>query len=254
MTHDKLEPIILQKRKEILTLPQRMVAPRISTKNFKQSLQNNSLSIIAEIKRCSPSRGLMAKIEDPVLFAKNYVSAGANAISILTDKIFFDGSIDDLSRVALALRADPTPILCKDFIIDKRQIDEAIMAGADAVLLIVRVLGEKTKELLDYTKTMNIDALIEVNTKTELDLAITIGSEIVAINNRDLSNFTVNTQLAFELIKYVPHAIIKVAASGILEPELAKRYYHAGFDAVLIGEALVKSPSPADFIGACRHE
>jgi indole-3-glycerol phosphate synthase len=254
MRINKLDAIIAHKHREVAKLSGHFIKPRISSKSFKRSLRNDQLAIISEIKRRSPSKGLLAEITDPVQLANNYISAGTNAISILTDELFFNGSLNDLLSVSSALQQNPTPILRKDFIIHPFQIDEAIMAGADAVLLMVSVLGDKTKELLDYCKTMNIDALVEIHTQKELDLAITIGSEIIGVNNRNLSTFEVDTNQAFNLIKYIPDHIIKVAESGILQPELAQQYYQAGFDAVLIGEALVKSSSPADFIGACRHE
>lgn len=254
MTTAKLDTIIAEKMREISHLHEHFIHARRSSKNFKQSLRNPTLSVIAEIKRRSPSKGFLADIADPVQLANHYIAAGANAISVLTDKSFFNGSIDDLLCVSAALRQCSTPVLCKDFIISRRQIDEAIMAGADAVLLIVKALGEKTKTLLDYAKTMNIDALVEVNNSAELALAVQAGAEIIAVNNRDLSTFNVDTTQCFTLIQEIPSSIIKVAASGILTPELAQQYYHVGFDAVLIGEALVKSTSPADFISACRHE
>lgn len=254
MTVNKLNAIIAQKHKEVSALYQLNIKPRVSDKNFKQALQNKNLSIITEIKRRSPSRGFLAEITDPVQLANNYISAGSNAISVLTDELFFGGSREDLIAVSTALRQNPAPVLCKDFIINTLQIDHAIMAGADAILLMVSVLGNKTKELLDYAKAMNINALVEVHTEAELDLALILSPEIIGINNRNLTTFEVDTNQAFKLIKHIPDSIIKVAESGILKPELANEYYQAGFDAVLIGEALVKSSSPAEFIGACRHE
>jgi len=221
-------------------------------KSFKQALQNNYLSIIAEIKRRSPSKGNLAEIADPTLLAESYIKAGANAISVLTNTPLFGGTLEDLEKVANHNKT--MPILRKDFITTKTQIDEAVKFGANAVLLIVANLGAQTKAFLDYSRSLNIDALVEVHTQDELELALTIDPDIIGINNRNLKTLEVNTNQAFKLKKYIPKEIITVAESGILNPELAREYYQAGFDAVLIGEALVKSHSPAEFIRACRHE
>jgi indole-3-glycerol phosphate synthase len=328
---NKLTPIILQKQKEVARLKQIIQnephhpltdilngqLKRNSKENFKAALQTGALAIIAEIKRKSPSKGDLASIENPAILAENYVKAGANAISILTDELFFGGNINDLKNVARAflnnhdaehgqsnrgndanangkeqqhrhtptankqlalLRAsgddkhrrhpaasprDPSsnaqgligvPILRKDFIIDEVQIAEAVMNGADAILLIVAVLGEKTKSLLNSAKKMGIDVLVEVHDEAELKIAIESGAEIIGVNNRDLTTFEIDTDRAIKLLDKIPNHIIRVAESGILDPMIAQAYHQAGFDAVLIGEALVKSNNPADFIEACRHD
>ncbi|HEV2614637.1 MAG TPA: indole-3-glycerol-phosphate synthase [Gammaproteobacteria bacterium] len=223
-----------------------------SKKSFKQSLQNNYLSIIAEIKRRSPSKGDLAEIIDPTQLAETYIQSGANAISVLTNTPLFCGSLEDLKKVAD--HNTSMSILRKDFITDFAQIDDAIKYGANAVLLIVANLGEKTKVLLEYAKSVNLDALVEVHTEAEVELALNIGSEIIGINNRNLKTFYVDTHRALELKKIIPKDIITVAESGILNSKLARDYYKAGFNAVLIGEALVTSKNPAEFIRACRHE
>lgn len=171
----------------------------------------------------------------------------------MTDNAFFGGHLDDLTQVATALHTQPQPTLRKDFIIDTIQIAEAVTAGADAILCIVAVLQQKTKKLLDYAKTMGIDVLVEVHDRAELDIALASGAQIIGVNNRDLTTLHVDTDQAFRLIEHIPPSIIKVAESGILTPQLAQDYYRAGFDAVLIGEALVTSSHPAEFIRAC-HE
>ena len=212
---------------------------------FKDVLLNDGLSVIAEIKRKSPSKGTIAKIENPVDLAQKYVTGGAAATSVLTDQKFFGGSLADLEKVA---KNTACPVLRKDFIIDPLQIAEAATAGADAVLLIVAVLQKKTKSLLAAAKAMNIDALVEVHNKQELDLAIAMGAEIIGINNRDLQTFEVDINRSFELISSIPQNIVKVAESGITSPEIASKLYKAGFDAVLIGETLMRSDDPAAFI------
>jgi len=182
-----------------------------------------------------------------------YVQGGANAVSVLTDKKFFNGSIDDLKKVSEALEKFPCPVLRKDFIIHEIQIAEAIASGADAILCIVAILGDHTKILLDYARKMGIEVLVEVHNADEIKIALDSGAQIIGVNNRNLSTFEVDTNNALELVKKIPDHIIKVAESGITDPNLAQKYYQAGFDAVLIGEGLVRSDNPKDFIRACRH-
>lgn len=265
---NKLEAILSQKKLEIAELnrlvtsqPQHPIADilngkimRNSHRSFKAALQTKALSIIAEIKRKSPSKGDLASIQNPAILAKHYLAAGANAISVLTDELFFGGHINDLENVASTLSENRVPLLRKDFIVDKIQIAEAITAGADAVLFIVAVLGEKTESLLISAKKMGIEALVEVHNEKELEIAIESGAEIIGINNRDLNTFEVDTDQALRLSRKIPPSLIRVAESGILDPTLAQTYYQAGFDAVLIGEALVKSSNPTAFIKACRHD
>lgn len=246
--------IIKQKYQEMAQLKSVPVKKRLHNKSFKKSLCNDSLSIIAEIKRKSPSKGNLALITDPVALAKQYVEGGASAISVLTDETFFSGSIDDLIQVASALSELNPPVLRKDFIIDKRQIDEAYNAGADAILAIVAVLGNRTKEIIEYANVRNLDVLVEVHDEYELDMALVSGAEIIGINNRNLKTFQIDTQVSLQLVGAIPKNIIKVAESGILSPELAKQYRQAGFDAVLIGEALVTAADPQQFIKACRGQ
>lgn len=266
--NNQLAPIIVQKQREVAELqalihnqPQHQIAQilqrkisQASVKSLRKALRGSALAIIAEIKRKSPSKGSLAIIKDPVVLAQNYVEGGANALSVLTDEHFFGGKLADLTQVAASLREQPNPVLRKDFVINEIQIAEAIAAGADAILCIVAVLGEQTKTLLDSARSMGIEALVEVHNEAELDIALASGAEIIGVNNRDLSTFQINTQTAFMLLEKIPQHIVRVAESGILVPELAKEYYRAGFDAVLIGEALVKSASPAEFIRGCRDE
>ena len=264
---NRLEPIILQKKREVDALKS-LLADKPShdivqillgekkqsgIKNFKQALRTSTLAVIAEIKRKSPSKGQLAAIQDPTSLAQAYVDGGANALSVLTDEHFFGGTLTDLNRVATLLRDQPNPILRKDFIIDEIQIAEAISVGADAILCIVAVLGARTRSMLDAARTMGIQTLVEVHDRRELDIAIDSGAEIIGINNRDLTTFTIDTEQALRLVELIPQHIIRVAESGIVEPELAQAYYHAGFDAVLIGEALVKAKHPGDFIEACKY-
>lgn len=264
---NRLQPIIAQKKREIATLktflqahPKHAIAQilqgnrqRARAQQFKQALQAPGLGVIAEIKRKSPSKGELAHIVDPIELAQAYIAGGAAAISILTDEQFFNGHLDDLQSVSVACAAMSTPLLRKDFIIDECQIAQAVYAGADAILAIVAVLGQQIKSILAVAKAMNIDVLVEVHTLAELILAIESGADIIGINNRDLTTLAVDINQSFELINYVPDSLLCVAESGIRNPNLARHYHQAGFDAVLIGEALVTSDSPQQFIGACQN-
>lgn len=264
---DRLQAIIAQKKCEISKLkaflqahPQHPIAQilqgnlrRERQQQFKQALQGPGLAVIAEIKRKSPSKGELANIVDPIELAQAYIAGGAAAISILTDEQFFNGKLSDLQSVAVACAEHPTPLLRKDFVLDVCQIAEAVFAGADAILAIVAVLGDKTKSILAAATAMNIEVLVEVHSLEELTVAIDSGAEIIGINNRDLTTFTVDVERACELITYIPETIVCVAESGISNPNLARHYQQAGFDAVLIGEALVTADSPQQFIGACCY-
>jgi indole-3-glycerol phosphate synthase len=260
---NKLDKIIAQKKIEVATLQEliaknkqhpiakilEMGSNQANTK-FKTALTTDKLAIIAEIKRRSPSKGNLAEIADPIKLAEEYAKGGANALSILTDKEFFAGSIEDLSIVA---KETTLPILRKDFIIDPLQIAEAVYAGADAILLIVAALGKNTKALLAETKRLGLSALVEVHNEAELNIALESGAEIIGINNRDLTTFIIDTHTALHLGEKTPKNIIKIAESGILHAHLAHTYYQAGFNGVLMGEALVTSADPAAFIRACKH-
>jgi len=265
---NQLEKIISQKRREIANLQARLLSQPENTigkilrgeinyslqKSFKKSLRQQDLAVIAEIKRKSPSKGYLAAISDPIDLAKNYLAGNANALSILTDEIFFSGNINDLSSVSVALSQEKVPILRKDFIIDEVQIAEAIFAGANAILAITTVLGKNLKDILNSARNLGIEVVVEVHSIAELDLALHYGAEIIGINNRNLKTFAVDTQHALKIRPFIPESIITIAESGINTPQIAQQYRHAGFDAVLIGEALVTSNNPAQFIQECRHE
>lgn len=262
-----LEAILLQKQQEVEELyqiidqqPEHPLAKILQDKShskqvisFKQAMKAAKLAVIAEIKRQSPSKGVLAPISNPNVLAERYISSGANALSVLTDKQFFGGSLNDLIQVANLAAKKNIPVLRKDFIIDKIQIAEATLAGASAILLIVAVLGHKTKALINFARSLELDILVEVHDEDELQIALSSGADIIGINNRNLKTFAVDTEHALTLGEKIPDHIIKIAESGITQPTLAKRYHDAGFHAVLIGETLVKSDNPKQFIEACHH-
>jgi indole-3-glycerol phosphate synthase len=264
---NRLTPIILQKQREVSALqkslqqfpdsPLALVWKGEHTpagiKNFQLALSYAPKAIIAEVKRKSPSKGVLADIKDPCALANIYCENGANAISVLTDKNYFGGSLNDLYSIALALKQQPQAILRKDFIIDPIQIAEAVLAGADAVLCIVAILQDKTRLFLEYAKCLGISVLVEVHDRKELDIAIEAGAEIIGVNNRDLKTLEVDVQRAFQLLPHIPDSVIKVAESGISTPDLAQAYFSAGYQALLIGEALVKASHPGNFLQRCRY-
>lgn len=264
---NRLEPILLQKKREVSDLYQRLEhdvnhpiakvlrgevkVERVS--NFKNVLKSSSLAVIAEIKRKSPSKGMIAPISDPISLAQRYILGGANALSILTDKEFFGGHIDDLVQVSGIARKQSIPILRKDFIIDNVQIAEALVSGASAVLCIIAAVGLKAKSLIEFARSVGLDVLVEIHDHEELKIALDCGADIIGINNRNLNTFEVDTESSSRMITAIPDTIIKVAESGITDPALARQYNQAGFDAVLIGEALVKLADPGKFIRECRY-
>ena len=263
--HNKLQQIIDSKYTQVAEL-KAVLAPHADIKklllnkiaapthkSFSEALQAPPLSVIAEIKRHSPSKGQLATITDPTALAKQYSTAGASAVSVLTDR-FFAGQINDLKQVSTALQTTPTTVLRKDFIVDPIQIAEASLAGADAVLLIVAVLGNEITDYLRDCNMMGVDALVEIHNEAELEIALAAEANIIGINNRDLTSFKVDTDNAFSLGEKIPDTIIKVAESGITDAKLAQAYHAAGFHAVLVGESLVTADNPGQMIKAMRGQ
>lgn len=212
------------------------------------NLPQGTITVIAEIKRRSPSKGKIGDIKDAGLLSRVYYEGGAGAISVLTDLEGFGGTIEDLKRAVQVQETfkgnypEPCPVLRKDFIIDEIQIAEAAAAGASAVLLIVAALGkERTKELLDATHAFGLDALVEVHDEEELQVALDAGAEIVGVNNRDLRTFEVSLDTSLNLSRLIPDDVVKVAESGISDHRDAWRLRDAGFNAVLVGETLVRA-------------
>lgn len=248
-TSQYLQAIIANKQREVTQLREQH-----SRCSLKKSLSNKRGGVIAEIKRKSPSKSHLATIDDPVTLAKQYIDGGASAISVLTDSYGFNGSLQDLMQVAEVAHQHHIPVLRKDFILDPIQIAESIKAGADAILLIVSVLKDKTKIMLDYARAMGIDALVEVHDQQELELAVACGADIIGINNRHLQTFVVDVNQALRLYPHIPHNIITVAESGIATTEMAQKFSQCGFNGLLIGEALVTSKNPAAFIQSVTIE
>ena len=198
--------------------------------------------VIAEVKRASPSRGVLADVVDPGRLARVYEAHGAAAVSVLTDEKYFKGCLDDLVTVRAVV---DLPLLRKDFTIDEYHVWEARAAGADAVLLIVGILDESLLvDLLATTKGLGMVALVEVHTAPELDRALAAGAGIVGINNRDLTTFETRIDTTLELLPAVPPGPLVVSESGFFTADDVRRVVQAGAHAVLVGEALVKAVDP----------
>lgn len=246
-------------KQQLLTVPKHVMQKLNSkVKDEKVSLlatelEKKPLTVIGEIKRFSPSKGLLAVIDDPGELASQYVLGGAKSISVLTEGHYFHGSPADLRAVKEAI-SPSIPILRKDFIIDPLQLVESLLMGADIVLLIANVLKKRLREFVEKTASMGLEAIVEIHDESELELAVESGAQIIGVNNRNLNSFDVSLDLAFDLIEKIPHGIFAIAESGISHPSQAKLCYQAGFSGVLIGEALVCASDPARFIQSCLGE
>jgi indole-3-glycerol phosphate synthase len=208
------------------------------------------LSVIAEVKRRSPSKGDLAEIPDPASLAAAYAAGGADAISVLTEQRRFGGSLDDLRLVRAAVT---TPVLRKDFVVTGYQLLEARAAGADLVLLIVAALeGGLLAELHDQARSLGLTVLTEVHDEDEIGRALDIGAELVGVNARNLKTLEVDRDTFGRLVTLLPDDVVKVAESGVSGPEDAARYASEGADVVLVGEALVKDGDPRAAVAAMK--
>ncbi len=223
-----------------------MAAKHNPSVRFAQTLRGPRLAVIGEVKRRSPSLGSIGDIGDPVALAKYYRDGGASAISVLTDKNGFGGSLEDLRVVSASLA--PLPTLRKEFILHPLQLAEAKLAGAAAALLIVRVVKKELAFLLSEAKRLGIETVTEVNNQAELEMALEAGAPIIAVNHRNLDTFEVDIRLSNHLRPLIPAHVVSVAASGIHTPDQAHQMRALGYDAILVGEALVRSTAPGELI------
>jgi indole-3-glycerol phosphate synthase len=210
--------------------------------SLREALLEPGVSIIAEIKRASPSRGTFPIDIEPAIVAAEYGAGGAAAISVLTDEPFFQGSLGDLERAAEVAHASQRrmPVLRKDFIVDPYQIVEARAYGADAILLIVAALDDEDLTwFLAFARELGMGAVVEVHDEEEMARAAAVGAEIMGINNRDLKTFTIDLAVTEQLAPLAPAEAILVAESGIFGPAEMERVELAGADAVLVGEGLI---------------
>jgi len=221
--------------------PKFNIQPKKRVSLYDALRKSNTLQIISEMKRASPSKGLIAEGADPIEQAKKYENAGAICISVLTEEKFFKGSFEDLANVANTV---DIPVLCKDFVMDPVQIDYAKAAGASVVLLIVAALDDKNlKSLYDYATNLELDVLVEVHNAEELERALAIQPRIIGVNNRDLKTFNVDlaqTEQLAERINSIPD-IAFISESGIWNSKDATRVASVGARGVLVGESLMRS-------------
>jgi len=211
-------------------------------RDFPGALTRPGLNVISELKKASPSLGVIRGEYSPSLLATSLEFAGAAAISVLTEEDYFSGSLGDLKE---ASKATKIPILRKDFIIDPWQVWETRAAGADSFLLIAAVLDDETlRELLELGRTLKMEPLVEVHSREELDRVLNVGARIIGVNNRDLRDFQVHLETSLELIEAIPEERIAVSESGLHSHEDLVRLRRAGFDAFLIGEYLMKRDDP----------
>ncbi len=243
-----LDTIAARKREEIAVLkrdgirvPAMAVPP---PRGFMQALTDASgVAIIAEAKKASPSKGVICPDFDPQEIARNYAAGGAQAMSVLTDRDFFQGAIEYIPLVRSTV---VLPVLRKDFILDSIQIDEAAAYGADAILLIAALLERsEMEELRLQAEEAGMDVLIEVHDEAELDKTLAAGVRLLGINNRNLKDFTVSLETTFRLLRLIPKEIPVVSESGIANREDMLRLKEAGVKAALIGESLMRSAEQA---------
>jgi indole-3-glycerol phosphate synthase len=214
------------------------------------AFRSPGLSVIAEVKRRSPSKGALADIPDPAGLAAAYAAGGADAISVLTEQRRFGGSLDDLRAVRAAV---PTPLLRKDFVVTGYQLLEARAAGADLVLLIVAALeGELLRELHEQARSLGLTVLTEVHDEDEVARALEAGADLVGVNARNLKTLDVDRDTFGRLAGLLPAGVVKVAESGVSGPDDAARYAGEGADVVLVGEALVKDGDPRSAVAAMK--
>jgi indole-3-glycerol phosphate synthase len=219
-----------------------MAEARPQPKNLADALGDNRIKVIAEVKKASPSRGVIHKDFNPVAIAQLYAKNGASAISILTDSKYFQGNLEYLTQINTALGTNRPPLLRKDFIFDPYQVYESKAYGADALLLIAAILSaEKLKELLTLAHTLQIQCLVETHNEEEVEKAVESGARIIGINNRDLKTFEVDLNTTARLRHNIPDDRIVISESGIKNRSDMEKLQNLGVNAALVGESLMSS-------------
>ncbi|HEY3136933.1 MAG TPA: indole-3-glycerol phosphate synthase TrpC [Blastocatellia bacterium] len=259
-----LDRIVQAKAKRLEETKRRAAIERLATSanglassrlpnSFTQALsRSNRINIIAEIKQRSPSKGIICKDFDPVRIAESYANAGAAALSILTEEDFFGGSLDHLKAIREVVTL---PLLRKDFIFDEYQIYESVLAGANAVLLIVAILEDDLMaSLINLTRKLGLAALVEVHSVEEMKRANRAGASLIGINNRDLTNFSVDINTSVELARLAPDRAIMVSESGINTGADIRNLKPAGFNSFLVGEHLMRATEPGEALKQLTEE
>jgi len=254
-----LDRIVADKRLEVAAKKQshpieelrRVAAEQPPPLDFASALRGDGIRLIAEIKKASPSKGIIRRDFNPVEIARTYAASGASAISVLTDSKYFQGSLEYLNDIRNALNDIKVPLLRKDFIIDSYQVYEAKACGADSLLLITAILtAGELKELLDLSHELGMQCLVEVHNETEVEIAVKSRAGIIGINNRDLSNFEVDLATTGRLKSLIPEDRVVVSESGIKDRDDIEQLKRWGVNAVLIGESLM---SADDIAGKMRE-
>lgn len=242
---DNLEELEARKRSLPLAELRGVALEQSPPLDFASALRDDRIQLIAEIKKASPSKGIIRLDFNPVEIAQTYASNGASAISVLTEASYFQGSLNHLKDIRKAL-GNKLPLLRKDFLYDPYQVYESRAYGADSLLLIVAILtSEKLKALLGLSHELSMSCLVEVHNEAELEIALSSGARIIGINNRDLNTFTVDLATTERLRPLIPADRIVVSESGIKDHSDMEKLKKWGVDAVLIGESLMSAPDIA---------
>jgi len=248
--HSRLIEILDEKKREVERLkesglPHESLATGFEVRDFKGALSKQGTTrLIAEIKSASPSAGVIRENVDPLAMGRMYEEAGAAAISFLTDEKFFGGNLKNLPVLKKTVSI---PILRKDFIIHEIQVRESLLFGADAILLIVRILSRgQLKELLQAAHEAGLAVLTEIHDRSDLEIAVDCGAGIIGINNRDLDTFEVNIRTTLEIAPLIPDDHVVVSESGIFTAEDIALVRTCGVQAVLVGTSIMKSDNPAE--------
>ncbi|MFQ5724676.1 MAG: indole-3-glycerol phosphate synthase TrpC [Terriglobia bacterium] len=250
-TANLLERIVVARRRSLeqarqatsLSQLEERAAAAPPVRDFRAALERDAINVIAELKKASPSRGVLRAAYNPAGLAPELEAAGAAALSVLTEPEFFQGGLEDLQ---VARQVSGLPVLRKDFLFDRYQVLEARAAGADAFLLIAAILAEKDLQgLIQLGRELGMAALVEVHTAEELERALGAGAELLGVNNRNLKTFEVRLETSLELIERIPDDRVAVSESGLRSAEELRRLRAAGFDAFLVGEFLMQSREPA---------
>jgi indole-3-glycerol phosphate synthase len=252
---DILARIVARKREELAatrtplqTLEKRANQALADRRDFREALRKCQPAIIAEMKKASPSRGVLSHSFDPARLAREYELGGAAALSVLTDQSFFQGSLEDLRA---ARGAASLPVLRKDFTVDEYHVVEAAAHGADAILLIAAILDDaQLRELRELAARYRMAALVEVHTEAELERALAAGADLIGVNNRDLKTFAVALETSLRIAPRIPSDVVKVAESGIHSAADIRLLREAGFDGFLVGEHLMQSAKPSEALHA----
>lgn len=238
-----LDKIVAEKEREVACLVKREISA-VGRRDFAGALRKprrGKMALIAEVKKASPSAGVICADFDPVRIAKEYEAAGADCLSVLTDAKFFQGSLDYLRQIREAVKL---PLLRKDFIIDERQIAESIESGADAILLIVRILDDaRLKRFHALATEVELSVLVETHNEVEMDRALAIGATLIGVNNRDLDHFTVDLSVTGRLAAKIYKGATLVAESGIHTRADVEALERSGAKAILVGESLMRNPA-----------